>query len=326
MTLALNLCAVLLLVTASGANGMRSDASAHTRESAETGAAANGTEKVEVHASMETVLAGKDCAIPEKAAKRYPFVKFLASPKGICTYEASRNLVVKIMDKKSSGDLRWECYHQLRKIHTTACATGNKDLLDLVERHLPTCKTVAIEGDKAYLVREAPRGQVLGTVIRDFYPGDAEKVFAQIAAALYALHSTGYAHNDAQVDSIYVDRLEDGEVLVALTNLEKVELLKLSKACRDAEILFQAAARMSSCERPKKRNVSKFLTCLANEWGFDSSFQQVLTKVWDATKAGTQEQHIKEVYSSAFVQKNLPKVRQIFYSVPANKVGSCVKQ
>jgi len=314
----------LLLTLASHASGMRTDASAHAWGEQEAG---GEMLDAALDASLEEVVGKKDCKVPAAVEKRYKGLELLGAGMRGCAYlawDGPQKVVVKIAKYDNAlTNWRYECVDQMQKLHVDACKKG-EDQLALAEQYLPACLEVGGTKDEPYLVMQAASAGTLKDVKKLKLSKDEEKsVFAQVVAALYAMHGIGYTHNDAHNKNIMVGR-EHGEVRVSLIDFGRTKSVEKSEIKnnfhRDANSLLKHAGSLSHCKGGSKQP-EKLVGCLQEKWGVDEGFAAALRKVVEGCRQATREQHIGDLYRTAFVQENLPPAQR-HYHLP----GSCDKK
>jgi len=114
---------------------------------------------------------------------------------------------VAIKLSKSAGKLdSWksEC-RKMQNMHLKACKTG-PEALGLMETYIPTCLEVGGTKNEPYYVMHAAGTQRIAKAARGHLSQeDQTKIFSQLVAALYALHSQGWGHNDLHGGNVVLD-------------------------------------------------------------------------------------------------------------------------
>merc|ERR550532_3464571 len=116
-----------------------------------------------------------------------------------CVYLAkdTEGKPVAVKLSKSANKLEsWqkEC-RKMQNLHLNACQTG-PEALGLMETYIPTCLEVGGTRNEPYYVMHAAGTQRIAKAARSngLSTADQAKVFSQLVAALYALHSQGWGH------------------------------------------------------------------------------------------------------------------------------------
>jgi len=265
------------------------------------------------------------CKVPSAIEERYGSVEFLGRGADGCAYLArgkdGTDVVIKaaIAQGNAKKTFRHECIGQMQHLHKLACERG-ADHLQLVEQYLPTCLDVGTSNGRAYLVTQAAGKVPLADVKKLLLSKEeAQSAFAQLVAALYAVHGLGFTHNDFHDRNIMVSR-EAGAVLVSVVDLGKVRPKAGSdiknNLHRDSRALLKHLAKLAQC-KGASHSLDRLDDCLVEKWELDEGSVTALRAVVDGCMQGAREQHIAELYRTAFVQKHLPPAARRFH-LPGN--------
>eukprot|EP00420_Gonyaulax_spinifera_P028364 CAMPEP_0197906162 /NCGR_PEP_ID=MMETSP1439-20131203/62027_1 /TAXON_ID=66791 /ORGANISM="Gonyaulax spinifera, Strain CCMP409" /LENGTH=341 /DNA_ID=CAMNT_0043527495 /DNA_START=60 /DNA_END=1085 /DNA_ORIENTATION=+ len=332
----------LLLLLAQAAAGMRTDIAMFSLTSSQTADTENVQNDAEGAASVaggtEAGVGGlstvrerflkkarqEECKLPDAMLQRYRSPSFLGRGTRGCAYlvqdEDSNNLVVKVAAHKSKNvqkDWRYECTDQMQNVHKLACQKGAEHL-QLVEQYLPTCLEVGTADDRAYLVMQAAGNKHLAD-LRELHLSveEAQSVFAQLVAALHAMHCIGFSHNDFHDKNIMVSK---GTLHIAVVDFGRMKAKARSETRnnlhRDSRALLKHLAGLAQCEGSSK-SMDRLDDCLVEKWEVDEGFVMALRAVVDGCRQATKDQHINELYNTAFVQKHLPPLKK-HYHLPGN--------
>jgi len=264
---------------------------------------------VATHSSVE----GKCSLSSFNFGDRFSDIKLVGSGMRGCVYLAKDSkhggMAVAIKVSKSRN-IENEC-KKARNIHKNAC--GKKDLVKLAENYLPTC----LESKGKYMVMHAVAGQGLGekkTKITD----DVQKlptstrasIFAQIIAALFAMHGSGWSHNDLHFQNILI--LEGTPKRVAIIDFGATQTIEKAGISWggyhiDATLLNRVGAQLCS--------EGKLLTCLKQTWDADDEFLKALGMLMDNSKNNAMwPELMSRLYHTEFVQKHQPPLMRLFPS------------
>lgn len=264
-----------------------------------------------------------NCQWPQELKGRYTDQYQVGTGATACVYLAKdqHGKMVAVKLAKSGGKLKkWtsEC-SAMQRLHLDACkAKTDGQALKLMETYIPTCLEVGGTKNDPYYVMQAAGTQRIGHVgSSKLSSADRISVFAQLVAAVYALHSSGkgWSHNDLHGGNAVLDGAR--VALIDFGSLRTLGDAKQAGSKRDGNRLWEHTATIFKCgpdatwdrkaAKDKQRTMAKKLKeCLKQSWGADGAFLAALDTVLEADIESEADQHIKELYETSFVQKHLP--------------------
>lgn len=269
--------------------------------------------------SVKELVSTLECDFPDELKNDYTMNFKAGQGMSGCAYIATRKssgtkVVIKIprYTKNAGNNFKYECVNQMQAVHKAACKAGPEHLA-LVEQYLPTC--LEFGEDPAYLVMQAANTDTLKHVKKlKLTKEEAKEAFAQIVASFYAMHSIGFAHNDAHAGNIMCSR-EGNKIRVSLIDFGRTKAMdwaefKNNRHC-DAFEVVKHLQKLSHCKK-------NFNECLKRNWSVDDEFLTALEAVTAGCDAKKKDQHIRDIYGTSFVQNHLPP-KQVHYHLP----GSC---
>jgi len=273
-----------------------------------------------------------NCQWPAALEGRYTDQYEVGKGATACVYLAkdSEGKIVAVKLSKSAGKLeswRSEC-QKMQRLHLDACKTG-PDALGLMETYIPTCLEVGGSKNEPYYVMHAAGTQRIAKAARTAHLSQADqtKVFSQLVAALYALHSQGWGHNDLHGGNVVLDgsRLS----LIDFGSVKTIDRSNTGGSNRDGNRLWEHTAALGRCGKPSfwdrhakkpdlQKRATKLKDCLKKWWSVDDAFITTLDKVLQADISGEKDQHLAELFQTKFVQDHLPQVDHHFQWLAAD--------
>jgi len=196
-----------------------------------------------------------NCQWPEALEGRYTHQYEVGKGATACAYLAKDNegkpVAVKL--SKSAGKLdswRSEC-REMQNLHHNACKTG-PDALGLMETYIPTCLEVGGTENEPFYVMHAAGTQRISKAAKHLSQADQPKVFSQLVAAQYALHSQGWGHNDLHGGNVVLDgsRLS----LIDFGSVKTLDHSHTGGSTRDGNRLWEHAGALGRCGKPSQWN------------------------------------------------------------------------
>jgi len=272
----------------------------------------------------ESVQSPRDaqCTWPSALSDRYSGQWIVGRGANACVYLARdhHGTTVAIKSAKAVGRLgmwRGECA-EMQRLRFTACRAG-RDMLSLAQMYLPTCLEVGGTDEEPYYVMHAAGPTAMQDVATlNLSTDDQKSVFAQMVAGIYALHAIGITHNDLHGGNIVLD----GTTLsiIDFGSMRTLEDAWLRDYKRDGNAIWRWAAVIAGCpedagwrvwadEAQLRQDSARFFQCIQEKWEIDDAFLDVMTKVIEADIAESPQQHVQELYNTAFVQQHLPALQ-----------------
>jgi len=286
-------------------------------------------EDVEVKSDDEKLFRS-GCRWPAALQSRYTGEHEVGKGATACVYLATdtegRTVAVKLA--KSANKLeKWreECQN-MQKLHLSACASG-PNALSLMETYVPTCLEVGGTQNDPYYVMHAAGSKRISKAAKAkegkgaLSTADQIKVFSQLVAALYALHSQGWSHNDLHGGNVV---LEGSKLsLIDFGSVRTYSSSKTEGSKRDGNRLWEHTAKLAKCGKTSlwkkkagkqelQKHVKNLKECLRNKWSVDDAFISALDIVLQADIEGERNQHMTELFQSKFVQDHLPDLDNQF--------------
>jgi len=160
-------------------------------------------------------------------------------------------------------------------------------------------------------------------------------IFAQTVAAVYSLHGIGWTHNDLHGHNIVVDGTND----VALIDFGEIKGHHRGLGYKhDSNSVWRWAAVLADCPDGARyptlmtsffseasRNEltarsEELLSCMKTKWQADQEFLDAFQLVLRSAIKITEDQQIKELFDTKFIQKYLPPLKNTF---PWDGQGKC---
>jgi len=146
-------------------------------------------------------------------------------------------------------------------------------------------------------------------------------LFAQMIGAIYALHATGWTHNDLHGNNIVMDASEN----LAVIDFGELQPHHAGIALKhDINAVWKWTAQLAVCPSaafpgtqgfdfgPMKQNKAAFLQCLKNKWEVDAGSLEMIGKVLDNAIYKNKDQMMKEFWETEFVQSLDAKLNKKF--------------
>mmetsp|Transcript_82400 Transcript_82400/g.249897 ORF Transcript_82400/g.249897 Transcript_82400/m.249897 type:complete len:385 (+) Transcript_82400:78-1232(+) len=283
----------------------------------------------------------KECKWPTELEARYTGQFKAGEGATACVFLAkdAHDQTVAVKLSKSAGRLdRWtkEC-SKMQRLHLEACKAGGQ-MLNLMETYIPTCLEVGGLKKRAYYVMQAAGTERIRYVDKaKMSRAERISVFAQLIAAVYALHGSGWSHNDlhggnAVLDGARLALIDFGHLRALAKAVQTGKPTgKAFGPSRDGSRLWQHTAKIAKCgkaaswdgkaAKDKQQKMAEALkACLKRSWDADEAFLTTLGKVLQADIESEADQHVKELYETGFVQKHLPATDDHFKWLDA---GTC---
>jgi len=274
---------------------------------------------------------------PPELAKKFPNGKMVGSGATACVaiadYKGGK--VALKVGKKNSNLKEWqiECA-KLQRIRLESCKAG---VLDMHEQYIPTCTDVgqvSFKGEKInYYVMHAASVEGVSQVGKNWNPsqGDRKTIAAELVASIYAMHKTGYAHNDLHGNNIVVNQKTLALQLIDLGDAANYPgWIKDYK--RDSNAVWRWLAVLAGCDDQAqwfshlkgvsvlKKQAENFKTCIETAWNPGADFMAALATMLDGCTKNARKHNVEALYNSAFIQKNKPKKALLF---PADHTAGC---
>jgi len=271
-----------------------------------------------------------NCQWPAELKAKYTDQYEVGKGATACVYLAkdTEGKPVAVKLSKSANKLEsWkkEC-RKMQNVHLNACKIG-PEALGLMETYIPTCLEVGGTSNEPYYVMHAAGTQRIGKTAKKLSQEDQVKVFSQLVAALYALHSQGWGHNDLHGGNVVLDgsRLS----LIDFGSLRPLDTSKTRNSKRDGNRLWEHAAAVGHCGKDSQwdrhaqnndlqKRATKLKECLKKGWSVDDNFITALDKVLQADISSEKNQHLTELFQTKFVQDHLPAVDNHFQWLAAD--------
>jgi len=283
----------------------------------------------------------KECKWPAELEGRYTGQFKAGEGVTACVFLAkdAQGQTVAVKLSKSSGKLsKWtkEC-SMMQVLHLEACKAGGQ-MLNLMETYIPTCLEVGGLKKRAYYVMQAAGTERIRHIDKSkMSHADRISVFTQLIAAVYALHGSGWSHNDlhggnAVLDGARLALIDFGHLRALAKAVQTGKPTgKAFGPSRDGSRLWQHTAKIAKCgkaaswdgkaAKDKQQKMAEALkACLKRSWDADEAFLTTLGKVLQADIESEADQHVKELYETGFVQKHLPATDDHFKWLDA---GTC---
>jgi len=276
-------------------------------------------EDVEVKSDDEKLLR-TDCRWPSELKNRYTGEHEVGKGATACVYLATdkegKAVAVKLAKSANRlGAWRKEC-QTMQKLHLSACASGPTSL-SLMETYVPTCLEVGgTQNDPYYVMHAAGSQRIAKAAKATRSTAEQIKVFSQLVAALHALHSQGWGHNDLHGGNVV---LEGSKLsLIDFGSVKQYSSSNTKGTTRDGNRLWEHTAKLAKCgktslwDRKAKSDVlqehaNNLKACLRKWWNVDDAFISALDMVLQADIGSERNQRVSELFHSKFVQDHLPE-------------------
>jgi len=242
--------------------------------------------------------------------------------------------VAKPNEKNNLAMWQKEC-NDMQQLRLDACAKGGK-AQQLAENFLPTCLKVDKAGSSVFYAMQAAGTTGISDFARTVkHDVTAQKhVFAQVVAAVYALHGIGYTHNDLHGHNIVLSGTD-----VALIDFGEIKGHHRGLGYKhDANSVWRWAATLADCPEDAQfprlmkswfskaskdkltRRSQNLLSCLKQRWKADDEFIKGFATILEEAIKITPDQHVKLLWESKFVQENVGPLSAVF---PWSGNGQC---
>eukprot|EP00929_Paragymnodinium_shiwhaense_P019349 TRINITY_DN13230_c0_g1_i1.p1 TRINITY_DN13230_c0_g1~~TRINITY_DN13230_c0_g1_i1.p1 ORF type:complete len:393 (-),score=69.25 TRINITY_DN13230_c0_g1_i1:186-1364(-) len=242
------------------------------------------------------------------------------------------NAKIAVKTSKRPGRMKsWQ--HEcglMQMMHVKACKAGGESL-DLVENYIPTCLEVTGTDENPLLIMHATGTTEMASYTRLVKTdGEKKSVFAQLVAAIHALHNVGLTHNDLHAKNVMLQETSAtsdlAHIHLALIDFGDVKPFHKRNAAwnrgykRDSFAIWRMGGNLADCPGAAHLGATKrvlekreFLECVNRTWTPGIDFMNILNKLVDDTEEGTTgRQHVGELYETAFVQDNLPSDKHYY--------------
>jgi len=251
------------------------------------------------------------CQFPSNLKDRYSSSRIAGSGATACVFLAEdqdgKTVAVKVPKGDSSmarADWQTEC-ETLQQMRRRACSMG-EEVHGLMETFIPTC----LDSGSNYYVMNAAGTTGIEKKVR--LPLAIQRTLvAQMIGAMYALHATGYTHNDLHGNNIVMD---------ADNNLAIIDFGELQPHHSDTGLkhdmnaVWKWTAQLAVCPStaypgyrgfgfaPQLDAKREFLKCLRNNWDVDEESLSTISLVLDNAIYKKKNQMLKELWETKFVQ------------------------
>eukprot|EP00929_Paragymnodinium_shiwhaense_P048113 TRINITY_DN24376_c0_g1_i1.p1 TRINITY_DN24376_c0_g1~~TRINITY_DN24376_c0_g1_i1.p1 ORF type:complete len:368 (+),score=71.87 TRINITY_DN24376_c0_g1_i1:97-1104(+) len=259
--------------------------------------------------------------LPNELHDVYEDVRFLNSGMRGCGFLAKdkhngSTVVLKVAKghKGNSKDMwEWEC-QKMRRIHEDACDAGPEHMR-MMQTYVPTCiHFMPYKSELPYFVMHAAPPTQLKHIRSVKIDGvTAQKqMFAELIAAVYAMHSIGWYHNDMHDRNVMVAGPDgDDPPHVALIDFGSAKTEAMTRGYHyDAESLLSGLEKIAKLIRVKHCSKHSLDVCL-KAWGADEESVETF-KAWleipsvKDTKKRSPSQGVQSLFETTFIQNNLP--------------------
>jgi len=261
------------------------------------------------------------CAFPKNLADKYSSPRIAGSGATACVFLADNadGQTVAIKVKKGTSSISrasWEkeC-ETLQQMRRRACSIGD-DVHDLAETFIPTC----LDSGSNFYVMSAAGTTGIEKKVR--LPLESQlTLFAQMIGSVYALHATGFTHNDLHGMNLVMD---DAENLAVIDFGELQPHHSDTGLKHDINGVWKWTAQLAVCPSAAypgyrgfgfaAQNQAKgaFLQCLKNNWEVDPESLETISQVLNNAIYKNKNQMLKEFWETPFVQKQDARVTKKF--------------
>jgi serine/threonine protein kinase len=221
--------------------------------------------------------------------------------------------------------MRWMRYKACEK---------DADFMALHEALVPSCDSIGtLSNNRSYLAMPYAGPTMIRHYDSKKYPAeraalnpsaeDQQAMFAQIVAALHAMHNISVWHTDLNSGNLILDGTHLSLIDFGLITTGKCMADRcLDGYSRDAHGLFRWMSILADCPKEgrwtgrwwKRTPIDKLEQaqkaaeqCIKQRWNVDNQFLNALNVLFEANLRKDQDQHIWAVYNTDFVKKNMPK-------------------
>lgn len=263
---------------------------------------------------MEKRSSSVFCEWPDELTE-YMNPRVVGSGATACVYLAEnaegQTVAVKAQKKGSSSSAAaWEKECQsLELIRRRGCSLG-EEVHNLVETFIPTCLGVGTSGQTSYYIMNA--AGTTGIESKTRQPLDTQlKIFAQMLGAIYALHATGFTHNDLHGMNLVLD---DENRLSLIDFGELAPHHSGSGYKHDINSVWKWTAQLAVCPSSAfpgssgnsfgalRANKADFLACMKKNWDVDEDSLSTIGDVLEHAILRNKNQMLKEFWDTEFVQ------------------------
>lgn len=259
------------------------------------------------------------CSWPAELSSRYSGQWVVGRGANACVYLADdrHGTTVAIKTAKAPGTLgmwRGECA-EMQELRLQACRAG-AGMLTLAEHYLPTCLEVGGTDEDPFYVMHAAGPTAMEDVWTLNLTVDEQKtVFAQMVAAIYALHGLGVTHNDLHGGNIVLAHTDVS--IIDFGSMEPMDEAWVRDYKRDGNAIWRWGAVTAGCPEDAgwrvwadaaqhRQDAGRFFACIREKWAPSEDFMHAMSTLVDADIAETIDQHVGELYNTDFVQQHLP--------------------
>lgn len=261
------------------------------------------------------------CDFPSNLKGDYSNPRVAGSGATACVFLAENTADQTVAIKVQKGDssmsrAAWEkeC-ETLQQMRRRACSMG-EEVHELAETFIPTCLN---SGSNFYVMSAAG---TTGIEKKVRLPLDVQlTLFAQMIGAMYALHATGFTHNDLHGNNIVMD--DDNNL--AIIDFGELQPHHAETGLKhDMNAVWKWTAQLAVCPSaayPGNRgfgfaaqNAAKleFLKCLKNNWEVDPESLETISEVLKNAIYKNKNQMLKEFWETEFVQSLDAKINKKF--------------
>jgi len=254
------------------------------------------------------------------------YERFAGAGASSCVYIAKdqdgARVAVKISKEKGRALLlafKREC-GDMHLLRLAACGKG-QEFLGLHEAFMPTCIEAGEVDGLPFIIMHAAPTDPIGEVGRsvNLAPEEQKVAFAEMVAAIFALHGVGKAHNDLHGQNIVLD---EGANPPQLTLIDFGDMTPLDEGNkdgykRDGNAIWRWTAVLAGCDASSQwlNNAEKMeaakpnlLKCLRDKWQADDELVRAVEDLADADIAMSKDQLVVPVFRTGFVREHLPKL------------------
>lgn len=208
-------------------------------------------------------------------------------------------------------------------------------------------------GDDSYIMMHRAGGTAPTTILRlgegsshKLPPAYQKIVFAELVQAIHTIHSLGFTHNDLHDGNVILDLPDflqsfpwdrhdgtpspaEAPSLPRLAIIDFGEMVPYAQGWkrdykRDFNSLWDRTAFLANCPdhqarwwstRGAQQGAEAFVNCLKDQWQIDSQFEETMWVAIHAAMEEADDQHIGDLFNTAFVQSHLPNTPDRRYSI-----------